>query len=853
MKKLQLNVVKPDALDPLERFGLSTPDPNATSFDAIVRSLLEGAEEVESDLATESWEEQRTFQLASPVLVRSGVKIDHVGIVPDCPKDRVIVRTIASSGEPARDNKYLHLEGIDWAGWDGNAVVPWCHQYDMPTVGRGLWRATYKRSGGGYELWQDIEFMPRDLYPFGNMVGRMYAGGWLKGFSSGWLPITVRQITKNSKVIGLAFVQSDYLETSACPIPIDKYALAEAVQARVMTSDDREMFAKFARWPSLSRGVAYELTTRAFIENPKDETEEQALERRAVRSQLPALGVETRMLRPKETRQLVDEKTIREIEDEDTALDRPKQQTRAVENSGGVPADPPADPVDPPAGDPPAEGDKPTEGDAPEQRAMKPVVRGIVSEALDAAYDDLRAAVCALCEPLDSMRYLISDFYYQGRSMGEQLLGRDVLASDEREALRAPTAALIAEGMEEMKRALEEAPTEAVWGYEFRGVDAEEWMEQRGVSLRDGAQLLDQDGLVTAPIRSGADFVKQGKAISLKRVTVERGVSMLVGELTTEARATEYKPDDPTNPYSAQQMILRHVSRVENQVGKITSAIQALRDGIGVEAAGGSDAGVGEGVSGTDASTVVTPMAEGAALLGLRSASSVDGWLEQAAETRIGKVLNSKNQAKVREALTMLRDVLLSTGEQDGEDDDKEQEGEEAAGATDPGEEGENEPVAATAAVPTPVRLRLRKPLGDGSPVQRRALSFTPVAPASTEDRMAALKERATERATTREQELASQTQARVDQLRGRFDSRTARRPGQDDVNGQAPVTRKVATPAPPIERRMAEAPAQLGGNSGIRMPKRSLSDAHKADVLGRVEALRKRQAERAGKEPVAS
>lgn len=428
-------------------------------------------------------------EMRERVLCRSGLGLVHAAPSPDAASGRNIVRFITVSGEEARDNKHLHVEGIDFRAWDETPVIPWCHQYDKPTLGRGLWRATYKR-GGTHELWTDVEFMPEDLADdpwvrFAAAVGKMYAGGWMRGISAGWIPKQIREIrSKSGRLLKLASVTSEFIEQSPCPIPVDRWALSEAKDRSIITSDDVETIGRSANWRELNESVAYELTPRGLTTAP-DNRGEIDVKREAL----------TRAFKPTETRELVDERTLdpdaklgtmerpdavapmapmaaaHAVRAHDDAPDAPDgvmadappeeggtdEPVPATTDAEAPAADPAPDavpdaPVTGAPGDAPAdapqdaapstEGAAPDDPDAlaPDDPADAPVgaqaddapgavatasfetfLRGPVSDELDLAYDKMRGAVVSLVDASDMLWELTHAAYFSGRGVRAEL------------------------------------------------------------------------------------------------------------------------------------------------------------------------------------------------------------------------------------------------------------------------------------------------------------------------------------------------------------------------------------------------------------------------------------------------
>lgn len=413
-------------------------------------------------------------EMNDKVLCRSALTLVHSAPATEAPKDRLIVRFVVSSGEDARDNKHLNVAGIDFRSWDELPIVPWCHLYDRPPVGRGVWRGIYKR-GGTYELWSDVEFMPENLADdpwvrFAAAVGKMYAGGWMRGISAGWIPKRIKEIrSKGGRLMKLSSETSEYIEQSCCPLPVDRWALAEAKSRNVITADDVEVIGETTKWRSLTDGVAYELSSRGAVTIPDRSNEGENIDE--------VLDEMTRAFKANETRELIDERTL-DPEDKLTTLVRPgvravqraegdgepaaaSEPTEPSEPADGTPAEPdetpaaegdtqgsegepdtpesgaeagspePAAEADSPAGGETGEGDsepsEPTGEPEPEEpapplaTALAASMRGVVSDEMDLAYDKLRGSVLGMMDATEMLWSLTHQAFFSGRSIAEML------------------------------------------------------------------------------------------------------------------------------------------------------------------------------------------------------------------------------------------------------------------------------------------------------------------------------------------------------------------------------------------------------------------------------------------------
>jgi len=199
--------------------------------------------------------------VTAPWITMRTLSTAWVGPVPDAPSDKTIVRFVVVSGEDARDDKDLHVEGIDFSGYDANPVWLYSHQWEMPPIGRCIKRQVFKR-GNVYELWKDVEFTPADLYPFGHQIGQMHSRGWMRACSGGWLGTKIRvQRARDGSPERIVYVGSDWMETSSCSVGIDKFALQEAVERGFVDSRGAEVIARYAK--PLSDARTYDVRERA--------------------------------------------------------------------------------------------------------------------------------------------------------------------------------------------------------------------------------------------------------------------------------------------------------------------------------------------------------------------------------------------------------------------------------------------------------------------------------------------------------------------------------------------------------------------------------------------------------------
>lgn len=379
-------------------------------------------------------------------LIHRPLATRYVGPHPEASADRLVVRFVTSSGAEARDDKELMLEGVDWAGYDLNPVWLFAHDWDGLPIGRCLARRIYRRASGSYELHQDIEFTPEDVYPFGHQVGTMHVRGFLRACSGGWMGTRVRIIRgADGKPERIIYLNADWMETSSCAVGLDKYAVQEAVLRGVLKRDAVDQFARAARIAATS--AAYEIREE------------------------PTMSIATRAgkaPRDRDERTLIEEKVMSNvIEEWDASEAAIAARSASGDGDGGKPADatpegeaeeatpegeatPPADgggggeeqqPAED-AGDgggaagegagdaATAAGDAADEHDPAVVRAALAVLRnfvkrspgeavatrGAVSAAMDSAVDELFANVMVLAQCAEELRWCSSDVFFEGRS-----------------------------------------------------------------------------------------------------------------------------------------------------------------------------------------------------------------------------------------------------------------------------------------------------------------------------------------------------------------------------------------------------------------------------------------------------
>lgn len=126
-----------------------------------------------------------------------------------------------------------HGDTVAQAGWKldnykKNPVVLFGHDQNSPPVGK----AGYVAVENGKLVAKAVQFTPKDLSPFGHMIGEMYRQGFMNAVSVGFLPAKFKE---NEERGGLAmdFEEQELLEFSAVPVPANPEALQGAKSAGI--------------------------------------------------------------------------------------------------------------------------------------------------------------------------------------------------------------------------------------------------------------------------------------------------------------------------------------------------------------------------------------------------------------------------------------------------------------------------------------------------------------------------------------------------------------------------------------------------------------------------------------------
>ena len=123
------------------------------------------------------------------------------------------VQFCISSTAAERMGDVIAVNGWKLDAYKSNPVVLWAHDRKQPPIARAtkIWTAGNR-----------LEFTPKEMYPFGAMIGDMVREGFLTGVSVGFRPI---KHAWNSERQGYDFLESELLEYSVVPVPANPEAL----------------------------------------------------------------------------------------------------------------------------------------------------------------------------------------------------------------------------------------------------------------------------------------------------------------------------------------------------------------------------------------------------------------------------------------------------------------------------------------------------------------------------------------------------------------------------------------------------------------------------------------------------
>ena len=177
-------------------------------------------------------------ELLSKIQNHDGVlKFIDVGIEPPLMEvnemETFEVPFTISTASVDRDGDIIKQDGWELSEYMKNPVVLWAHDTSEPPVAKS---AMVYVDGETDSLKSIAKFPSKDLYPFGNMIGRMYLNGFLRGASVGFLPTEYEIDETRDGMLPTNFKRQKLLEWSAVPVPSNPEGLAQARSFGIDTS-----------------------------------------------------------------------------------------------------------------------------------------------------------------------------------------------------------------------------------------------------------------------------------------------------------------------------------------------------------------------------------------------------------------------------------------------------------------------------------------------------------------------------------------------------------------------------------------------------------------------------------------
>lgn len=145
----------------------------------------------------------------------------------DGKKGRVL-RFLGATEKVARDGGILTIDGWDVEAYKANPVFLYAHDHAGLPIGRTL---NVERGPEGLTF--DVEFASAEVYPFADLVGRLYEAGFMRAVSVGFRVKQERNPTPEERGAGASWVSTahELLELSAVPVGADANALVAARSA----------------------------------------------------------------------------------------------------------------------------------------------------------------------------------------------------------------------------------------------------------------------------------------------------------------------------------------------------------------------------------------------------------------------------------------------------------------------------------------------------------------------------------------------------------------------------------------------------------------------------------------------
>ena len=160
-------------------------------------------------------------------------RVKFITEIAGCDEDERKITFIASTPNTDRQGDIIRVEGWKFDMPITSIPFQWAHDYSQPPIGV-LTRAWVEND----KLYCDVKFIEKEIYPFADMIYRMYKAGYMNAVSVGFNPDDY-EIMKDAdgSMTGIDFKSQVLLELSAVPVP----ANPEALMCAGLTVDDKKI------------------------------------------------------------------------------------------------------------------------------------------------------------------------------------------------------------------------------------------------------------------------------------------------------------------------------------------------------------------------------------------------------------------------------------------------------------------------------------------------------------------------------------------------------------------------------------------------------------------------------------
>lgn len=143
----------------------------------------------------------------------------------------LVLDFVISTESVDRDQDSIKMDGWELENYRKNPTILWAHDSRTPPIAKSL--KEWVEDG---KLKSRAQFTPKELNPFGYMIGQMYQKGFLNAVSVGFRSLEAKwSPDEENRPWGVDFFKQELLEYSAVPVPANPEALLDAKAAGVDT------------------------------------------------------------------------------------------------------------------------------------------------------------------------------------------------------------------------------------------------------------------------------------------------------------------------------------------------------------------------------------------------------------------------------------------------------------------------------------------------------------------------------------------------------------------------------------------------------------------------------------------